>query len=306
MNKIIKLIASSLLIITFGVSPVFASEVEITNQDSDFYISKGTEKSRDDQKKIMDQVEALKNTSLGEKNLINYVNSNIKYVSRGNANRMVLSIEDCQRKNYDKRVTSIFKGDIQYELTLSFKGRTQNFKSEYIKNKTAKNVVKNLEENGYVLYAEDGIYYPVTDYEKLSNYYNYISKDIRDYISIMKDDRKICSKDGDWNIFFRGATRCEGYINNYQESIRYREIKDKYKEYARYYLYGIKGEVVFDFGTGRLRGDIKRSYFELSADELKKSRLGMKIIEYRRILQKGNFILNDDIDRYRSAIINSI
>ncbi|MCY6369985.1 hypothetical protein [Clostridium ganghwense] len=301
---------------------ICGSDIKNEHSASDIGSIKSSEllkdiKSSKEQEDIMNEFNKLiNNKDISEKIIINFVDSNIKGLSKDKASKLVLGIEQVQQKNYEKRIQSAFTGDIQTKIAKDFMDKKSitvldNIKNlDNVKDIELKKYLSEILECGYKIITTEGQYYPIQNYEYLKKYNGYVTDDIKEYIEIAAvDSNQPPTSDAaliiSWDEVFRRAIRSEDFLKKYPTSIKSKKIKENYLFYAATYLYGTNNSPDFDYINNKLSNKVLESYKNVSS-KYAESDLSKIIEEYIVIIKKNNYTLTDEVENYRKNALNSL
>ncbi|WMJ79797.1 hypothetical protein RBU49_13095 [Clostridium sp. MB40-C1] len=301
------------LILSFSKITLFHKAPPLDTGKNIINTIKNSSNSIQYEENIMDNFNLLlNNKNSSEKEVINFVDVNIKKVSKVNASKLVLGIEDIQNRNYHKTIENCFKGNIQNKFIEEFRNKKSidNYNVSNIKDPELKKYLSTLTEMGYKIICSEGQYFPIQNYEWIKKYSFYITEDIREYINLksvestspsVTDSALIVS----WDEIFNRAIQCENFLKKYSYSNKIDDIRNQYIFYVGSYLYGQDNTPTFDYKTNKLKQSVKKSY-ENTYFHGNESNLSKIIIKYTEQLKSTNYKLTKDIEFYRKNIMESL
>lgn len=262
----------------------------------------------DKQKSILDNFNSLINKNANTAEVSKFVEDNISKVSKENASILLYKLEEYQKKNLTKLEEQFTSGvDIQISMNKVYKSGFDINKIDYIQDKKLKDLLIEMRKSGYKIETAEGMYFPVLNYEIYKNYSSYVTEDLKDYIEIMAvESNKVPVKDGAIMItcdeLLQRALNQEQFINKYKNSVKINDIKELYKRYTAFVLYGTDNTPLFSYDTKVLSSEAKNSYIKaIKANN--NSKLLSNIKGLLSVLEENNYKLTDEVERYRKSIL---
>lgn len=260
-------------------------------------------KTEAEQQKIISQFEELLEGSANETDIIRYVDNNLIYLSKENASKLVLGVEQAQRKNIEARVEAFSKASIQEQLLKEFDYTyTIDKILTKIDDQSLKEFLTEIRESGYKLLCTEGSFYPIIDYELYKKYMNYITDELKDYIEIMAAESNNTTLNDaaitiSWDELTERTFRSEKFINDYPDAKKLNEIKELYLLYVRNYLYGSDNTPTFEYSSKKLVSKVKENYLSLDLID-QKSKLVEIMKEYLPILEKNGYQRTKEVEKF--------
>lgn len=265
---------------------------------------KNLESKNDD--KIMNEFNSLvkKESSLIE--VINFVSENIQSLSEKNASNMVYILEDLHEKHL-KNLEDKFNTDNNLQEKLRNEG-IENI--DDINDEELKNSLIELREEGYKINEAEGMYYPIIDYSFYEKYKEYVTLDTSEYIGIMaRESKEQLAKDAalviSWEGLVKRAVEQESFIENYKESHRIEELKEKYEGYVRFIFFGLDNTPLFSYNDNTMNVDAKREYNEI-VNTKPESKLIAEIKNFLEVVKQNDYKLTNEVEKYREEIVENI
>lgn len=277
----------------------------ISNKDT---IERTEVLTSDKQKAILDNLVDLANKNTSTDEVVKFVKDNISKVSKENASIMVSKLEEYQKKNLLKSEEKFSTSQaVQIKMSKVYKLDFDINKIDYIQDKELKDLLVEVRNSGYKIETAEGMYFPVLNYEIYKNYSIYVTEDLKDYIEIMAvESNKTPAKDGalmiSWDELLQRALNQEKFINKYKNSIKINDIKELYKKYTTFVLYGTDNTPIFDYDTKILSPEAKVSYIKAIKTN-NNSKLLSNIKGLFNILEKNNYKFTDEVESYRKSIL---
>lgn len=112
----------------------------------------------------------------------------------------------------------------------------------------------------------ESIYHEKIDYRQLYlDFGKYLSDDYKDYLELIEIElNEPISKEGalvvSWDELGDRVILFEKYLEKYPIAENFDQIQDKYYYYMSSYLYGLNNTPVYEYSTGTLLEDVKKSY----------------------------------------------
>lgn len=260
------------------------------------------------QKSIINNLVNLVNKNASVDEVSNFVEDNISKLSKENASLMICKLEEYQKNNLIKFEEEFYSdNDVQIRMNKVYKSDFDINKIDYIQDKELKDLLVKVRNSGYKIETAEGTYFPVLNYEIYKNYSNYVSEDLKDYIEIMAvESNNTPAKDAaimiSWDELLQRALKQEEFINKYKNSIRVNEVKELYKKYTAFALYGANNTPNFDYNTKTLLPEVRASYIKAIKEE-NNSKLLSSIKGLVNVLEKSNYKLTDDVESYRKNLM---
>lgn len=268
---------------------------------------KNIESSNDDN--IMDEFRTLLIDKPDISKVISYIDENIKSISEKNASIMIYDLEDLQ---------------IGYLENLNDKVNTNNVLQEKLRNmgleiiddidniddEELKNALVQLRKDGYKLSEAEGMYFPIIDYELYEKYKEYVMLDTSEYIDIMqKESNKQLAKDASlmisWEELVKRAIEQEGFIENYKDSNRIEEVKEKYKNYVRLIFFGLDNTPLFSYEDNTMVKEARDDYTKI-VDIKEDSALIENLKDFLEVTKQSDYRLTKEVEKYREDIVKKI
>lgn len=259
---------------------------------------------------IMDEYNKLiadENVSLKE--IVAYMNENIKNATKEEASTMIIGLEDLQLSRKATEEEKYLPEQIQKGFqTLASEGIDFN-QIDAIKDETIKKLVADSKDSGYKIETAEGFFFPIIDYSFYRQFSSYATPDIKDYIDIMAvESDKAFAKDAalviSWDEVVNRTLEMEKFLNNYTDSIRWEYINNLYDNYVFITMHGLNNTPLFDYETKQMDEKAKSS-FTTALDQSIDSEYLNKLGEFMKLAEKSNYKLSDEIESYRKENTNN-
>lgn len=254
------------------------------------------------QETIMMKFDELMQGNPSEKEVIEFVDNNIDVLSKEDATKLVLGMEECQYTNLQKRSDSFFQTDIQKKMWGTLNQQFDRKVVEKLDDKALRDFLLDLLDSGYKIKQAEGMYYIVVDYELYKNYQKYVTDEIKEYIQLKAvESSKASFSDGALNIsideVYKRAIQQENYLIKYPHSDKYNEIKADFLLYAKTCMVGIDNTRNFDIFTNKMTDKVKESFDTLDLNNAN-TEFERVIKEYISIVEKNNYKRTEEVQNY--------
>jgi len=260
------------------------------------------------QDKIMAEFAALVKTDPKPDAIIEYMDKNIEDMSRDNASIMLEELEKAQKnrlpameERYDNG------GPLQNSLMDIFKTDFDIDRIYDIEDSELKSLLTETRNMGYKVETAEGMFFPIIDYRYVKKFSQYAAEDMKDYIDIMAaESDKVPAKDAalviGWDDVIKRALAQEGFIKKHGNSPKAESIKELQKKYITFMLFGLNNTPLFSYDTKTMDPKAKETYIKAVKDN-DGSRLMQLLGKYMEVLEKSNYKLSDEVDKFRKSAI---
>ncbi|MBC2581481.1 hypothetical protein [Clostridium sp. DJ247] len=108
-----------------------------------------------------------------------------------------------------------------------------------------------------------------------------------------------------WDEVIKRALKQESFINNYNDSIKINDIKQLYKKYVTFLLYGANNTPLFHYDSKIMVSDAKIAYTNILKSD-NNSKLIESIKAFLNVLKKNDYKLTGEVENYRKSIVDNI
>ncbi|WP_432402164.1 hypothetical protein [Wukongibacter sp. M2B1] len=259
---------------------------------------------------IMDEFNTIIERDARLDEIISFVNKNISFLSKENGSIMVNKLEELQKKNLKKLENKFYGSDTLQNKMYKIYSSDLGIKIENVDDNELKALLQETMDNGYKVESAEGMFFPIIDYEFYKKYSSYITPDIKDYIHIMEiESNEAPAKDAalviEWGEVLKRALRQEKFINGYPDSGKINDVKELYKKYIRFTLFGLNNTPLFSYDSKVMVEDA-RGIYNKAIESNEGSKLIITLKDFIEILEKNNYRLTDKSKKYREDVLESI
>ncbi len=256
---------------------------------------------------IMNDFQTLIQEDAGAEEVAAFINNNIAGVSRENATRMVDRFESIQKNTLPQFENMYNEDNMQSKINDEYQSVIAH--SE-IKDSGLKELLDKTYISGYKVETAEGMFFPIIDYGFYKNFSSYVTPDMKDYIDLMAEESdKVPAKDAalviGWDEMIQRALNQERFINTHRDSIKADEVKQLYKKYVTFTLYGLNNTPLFSYDTNTMDSEAREVYLNAVADtgasEFLKTLSG-----FLDLVKNNNYLFTDEADQYRKNAINKL
>ncbi|MGE5632666.1 MAG: hypothetical protein ACM3TR_16490 [Caulobacteraceae bacterium] len=310
-----KLLAGVLLVsviaVQIGCSPVDNSKGVNGSGTKQEETNKQAKDEKEKQAAIAADFKALVDKESGVQELIGFIDKNISSVSKDVASIMITGLEEAQKK-YLPDLEKEFYSDvsIQEKMLKEYPRGFDMGKIDNVKDEKLKKLLVETRDSGYKVETAEGMYFPIINYQFYKKYSSYATPDIAEYVNIMSvESDKVPAKDAaiviGWDEVLNRASSQEKFLEKYGDSIRADDIKELYKKYVTFALYGANNTPMFSYGKKLMDNEAKGIYAKVAASN-EGGKLKEIIAGFFDTVKKNGYKLTDEVDQYRKGIIDNI
>lgn len=262
------------------------------------------------QRAILDNLDDLIKKDTSTNQFIKVLNDNVAKVSKEYASTMIFKLEEMQKKNLPKLEERFSNDDMQSKINKIYNINFNINKIDYIEDKELKDLLVETRNGGYKIETAEGMYFPVLDYESYKQYSPYVTEDIKNYIQIMAvESNKTPIKDAalmiSWDELLKRALKQEEFISKYGNSVKINDVRQLYKQYIVFILYGANNTPIFQYDTKELVPEAKISYTNAIKESNNSETLG-NIKGFINILEESNYKITEKVESYRKGILEKM
>lgn len=258
-----------------------------------------------EQQQIMDEFDRLRHRpDIQPAELRLYIDRMITKMASHRAAAMMIGLEQVQKQRLAKMEEEYFHADaFQRRLQKDFSPGSDLNNLAGLQDAELKNLLLGFQAGGYKFDSAEGLYFPLIDYSLYQRYNPLLTADLAAYIDIMAvESAKAAAKDGalviGWDEIIRRALRQEKFLTRYSDSPKFTEVKDLYKRYVLWALYGANNTPLFDYETKSFNPEARTAYQQIAGADAGSSLLET-IRSYIQVLDGSDFRLTDDVERFR-------
>jgi hypothetical protein len=258
-------------------------------------------------KAVMDGFQNLVQNDAGVEGIAGFITGNITYVSAEDASRLVDQFEQIQKDKITELEALFFEDTIQGKINSEYSSITAGTE---VKDTELKELLAKTKNSGYKIETAEGTYFPIIDYSFYKKFSDHVTPDMKDYIDIMAEESdKVPAKDAalviGWEDVLHRALNQEKFINGHRDSMKIDEVKELYKKYFTFTLYGLNNTPLFSYGSNTMNPDAREVY-ETALKDAGNSEFLKTLGEYMTLIKNNNYTLNDQIKQYRDNVINGL
>jgi hypothetical protein len=268
------------------------------------YSGENQGKTEQDKNKIMNDFKALMAKSPNITDIARFIDGNIEFVPTSDAVSMTVEFEKAQKAYLPKLEEKYYKDDIQKELDKEYKKDFDINKIDRIKNSELKKLLEETKAGGYRVETAEGMYFPIINYEFYKKYKPYLTLDLKEYVDIMAtESNKAPAKDaalviGVDEVLQRAQIQGE-FINRFKDSVKQSDVKELYKKYLIFSLFGCNNTPLFSYDTKLMQEKTRAVYKEFIDKNPGDSFAGI-IKGFMDVVEKSNYKLTDLVEKYRN------
>lgn len=256
---------------------------------------------------IMSDFRTLTEKASSAEEVANFINNNIANVSKEDASKMVDGFEKIQQKNLPQFENMFAQDDMQNKINSEYKAITAQ---SDIKDNELKGLLAKTKNSGYKVETAEGFFFPIIDYGFYKNFSSYVTPDMKDYIDIMAEESdKVPAKDAalviGWDEVLKRALNQEKFINTHRDSVKANEIKQLYKKYVTFTLYGLNNTPLFSYDSKTLDSNAREVYLN-AVTYTGDSELLKTLGGFLDLVKNNNFKLTNEVEKYREDVIKKL
>lgn len=269
MKRTIYLFTIGILVLSLGLFGCTKDEEEPTNNDDPIVVEESEEENQEEESNTSEDAVnefaeiVAENGEVEE--LVNFIDENIGKVTSIEGDQMLTELIKRLEESKEEYTDKLMKLDNGELIDLSNEEYFPKDKVEDIEDEELKELVEELMENKYKLESSEGMHYPIVDYEKLKDYDDHVSEEVKDYIGLKAiDSNTIIASDGALAISHDELAEIiietEEYIEKYAGGTYHKEVEEMYENKLDIYLSGLPNTPIYDFETKEIEEDVLDSY----------------------------------------------
>lgn len=240
--------------------------------------------------------------------IIEFMDKNIAEVSKENASRMLDELEKSLKDNLQGLEEEYYSTAVQEAMYNAYKSEFDLSKLDSIQDSEVKGLLEKTKAMGYKVETAEGMFFPIINYEFLKRFSPYAGADMKDYIDIMAvESNKVPAKDAalviGWDEVIERALVQESFISKHSSSAKVEGIKELQERYVTFILYGLNNTPLFSYDTKKINPEAKEVYIKAVADNTD-SELMKLLRRYMEILEKSNYKLSEEADKFRKEAVD--
>jgi hypothetical protein len=256
---------------------------------------------------VMNDFHALTQKDSSAEEVAVFINNNICNVTKEDASKMVDEFENIQKKHLPQFESRFSEDGIQNKINSEYKSITAQ---SDIKDAELKELLAITKNSGYKVETAEGSFFPIIDYGFYKHYSAYVTPDMKDYIDIMAEESdRVPAKDAalviGWDEVLKRALSQESFINTYKDSLKANEIRQLYKKYVTFALFGANNTPLFSYDSKTLDPEARDVYLNAVKDagcsEFLKSLGG-----FLDLVKNNDYKLTNEVEKYRDNLIEKL
>lgn len=262
-----------------------------------------------DVKEVMKEFDKLIKNADEPNEIVKFIDEHIKGLSQIEGDKMIIDLENILESSISSETDKLFEVDTDGEL-MTIAGTELFFpdnKVKDIQDEELRDYVKKLIESNYKLINLEGSFYPIVDYEKMKQYNNHISDEVKDYIAIEAlDSNKPVAIDAGLVISYdelaERIIKIENYIQKYSEGKRYEEMLGNYRSKLTFYLNGLDNTPIADYETKKIYKDVFDSYGKTT--NTKDSVTAFVVRKHINNIEESKYIIDKNVTDKVLSLVN--
>lgn len=308
-NSVIAPIFIIILVLTLALSgcknkkPVIEEPVKDSNESTENIVEEV------DPEDIMKDFNNLVESKNEPNKIVAFIDKEIDKLTNIEGNQMILQLERNLERSLESITDKIINLDSDGELIKI--GGSQLFFPEDrvkdIKNEKLRKEIEKALDSKYKMINLEGTFYPIIDYEKLQNYNNNISPELKDYIAIKAIDSNIpVAIDAGLYISFdelsKRILKVEDYLQKYSGGYRQEEMLKNYRDKLEIYLLGLSNSPISDYESGKIEEKVLETYKKTANT---KDKITAYIVrKYLNSIEENEYIIDESITGNVLSLIN--
>lgn len=257
--------------------------------------------------KIMNDFIALVQRDSGVEEAADFISNKISLVSKKDAAKMVDEFEKIQKKSLPQFEDMFAKDDIQNKINNEYKAITAQ---SDIKDAGLKELLAKTKNSGYKVETAEGSFFPIIDYGFYKGFSSYVTADMKDYIDIMAvESGKVPAKDAalviGWDEVVKRSLNQEKFMSAHKDSVKFNDVKDLYKKYVTFTLYGANNTPLFSYDSNTLKPEAREIYFNAVGNPGDSEYL-KALGGFMDLVKNNNYKLTDEVVKYRNNFVKNI
>jgi len=260
-----------------------------------------------DEKAILEAYNKLMTTSPQPKEVFEFLDQNVKKLSKEKVASMINDLEKLQKDHLPKLEERFYKEEVQGEFGKLYMAKKDINNSTSAETEELKDLVVETAKSGYKVETAEGAFFPIVDYSAYKEYVQYMTEDLKAYIEIMSvESDKVPAKDAalviPWEDLVRRAIRQEAFINKYADSSKLAEVKELHKNYMYFVFFGLNNTPLFDYQNKLMNEEAKAAYGKIDLNS-SDSKVMENLKGYMELLEKDGYKLTKEVEKFRNDIV---
>ncbi len=247
----------------------------------------------------------LKNEETDPAKILIFLEENISAASKPLADEIAYFNFDASEGDLEKFTDNYADPEIQDAIYNEFNGSTDLEELKTSQNRKLAILAQKTIDRKYRLFNTEGFITPILDYKAYSEYRQYLSKEMNDYLDIMQSesDKPSISDMGiiiTMDDFKSRIIASYAFVDNYPDSVRKPRVEDMRNGKLWIYLAGIDNTPVFDF-NGAIIPERLRD-FQDTDKKFDGTAFGKALKEYLDLLAIENYSYTQNVKDYLATV----
>ncbi|HBL35767.1 MAG TPA: hypothetical protein DDZ55_03055 [Firmicutes bacterium] len=244
---------------------------------------------------------AQEEIAVGE--VIAYVDTYVGEVSRENAAKLALGLEQVQKDQLSAWQRLYEDSALQEEMAAVYQRHWSLDDLKQAEDETTRQIVAKTVASGYKVETAEGTFFPVIDYTFYQKYYEVMTADVRAYFTLMAVESEATPvKDAalmiSWEEILRRAEAQEKFIEEYNTSTQVEPVRQLMERYITFTLFGCNNTPLFSYDTKEMDPEAKEAFAAYIAKG-STGEFSALIKDYFEVLEKNDFRLTAEVEAYR-------
>jgi len=243
----------------------------------------------------------LKNEETDPAKILIFLEENISAASQALADEIAYFNFDASEGDLEKFTDNYADPEIQDAIYNEFDGATDLEELKTSQNRKLAILAQKTIDRKYRLFNTEGFITPILDYNAYSEYRQYLSKEMNDYLDIMQaeSDKPSISDMGiiiTMDDFKSRIIASYAFVDNYPESKMMQRVKNMRDGKLWVYFAGIDNTPVFDFNGAIIPERLKD--FQETEKKFEGVEFGKALKEYLDLLASENYTITQNVRAY--------
>jgi hypothetical protein len=290
-----------------------SSQVSADNNGGNIEKNKGNSSTdgENNEKALIDEFNALVQNDAEISEMIAFMDKNISSFSQENASVIINWLEKAHKEYLPELEEMINNSDaVRKNIEDELGAGLDISKADSTIDEELKKLLTDMRDEGFKFEMAEGYFFPVINYEFYKKYSSYATDDIKDYVDIMAvESNNVPAKDAglliSWDEILTRAKSHESFIKKYENSEKVDDVKQLFKKYVYFALYGTDNTPLFSYDKKVMVPDAKTSYTSAAANS-EGSEFMKMIAEYVEVLEKNGYKLTNEVENFRKNALESV
>lgn len=239
--------------------------------------------------------------------VLRYLEEKLNSVSRDNAARLVLGLEEVQQENLAKWEKRYADPDLQEKILGIYQNTWTLENLGDTSDQDLKELLLETTESGFKVETAEGFFFPVIDYTFYRQYYQKLPPDLVAYFELMAtESEQTPVKDAalmiEWNEILARAEKQEQFIKEYGSSTQVEPVRRLLKRYVTFTLFGCNNTPLFHYDTKRMDPEAREVYTGYVRAQ-KDGDFPTLLAEFLNVLEANDYCLTKEVDDFRKNAV---